>query len=334
MQGKPLISVLLPIFNAERFLAEAIQSVLNQTYPNFELIILNDGSTDGSDEIVKSFDDKRIKYFTHENIGLAATLNKGLSLACGEYIARQDNDDVSLPERFEHQMDYLLSHIDVDLLGTAAEIIDERGQSTQRSHHHPTDNISLKWALLFNNPFVHSSVIFKKSKAMACGGYNTNTSYFEDYHLWSAMAQQGKIANLPNILLKYREVNSGMSKSTNDYLQRVKNQSEINILHYLKDVSEINVKSFVAMQNGDLSVLNQKPAKSMYQKVFQELIHAFCSVEKISPDVIQESIKTQNISFKRQYYNAQLQQVGLSFFTKLKVKILRKLLFTLNKKYL
>src|SRR5687767_7542953 len=99
--SQPLISVLLPVYNAEKYLRESIDSILKQTYSNFEFLILNDGSTDGSEEIIKSYSDPRIRYSKHENCGLAATLNKGIEQAKGEIIARQDQDDISLPERFQ-----------------------------------------------------------------------------------------------------------------------------------------------------------------------------------------------------------------------------------------
>src|SRR4051812_15533497 len=118
----PKISVLLPVYNAEPYLKEAIDSVLQQTFADFELIIINDGSKDRSADIIKSYTDKRILFIDQENIGLSATLNKGIALARGEYIARQDNDDISRPERFRKQVTYLDAHPRTMLLGTAAEI--------------------------------------------------------------------------------------------------------------------------------------------------------------------------------------------------------------------
>jgi len=118
----PVISVLLPIYNGAPYLVEAIDSVLNQTWKDFELIVINDGSTDDSAAIVHGYDDPRIRYYEHENIGLAATLNRGIDLAVGEFIARQDQDDISKPERFARQIVYLTAHPECVLIGTWAEI--------------------------------------------------------------------------------------------------------------------------------------------------------------------------------------------------------------------
>ncbi|MEI6019623.1 MAG: glycosyltransferase [Bacteroidota bacterium] len=334
MNQKPFISVLLPVYNAEKYLAESIQSILNQTYTHFELLILNDGSTDRSEEIALSFKDERILYVKHANCGLATTLNKGLALAKGDYIARQDNDDISLPERFEKQLAFISSHPNTVLLGTAAEIIDEAGHTSDRYHQHPINNIELKWALLFNNPFVHSSVMFNKEKAMACGAYSVDASYFEDYHLWSRLAQIGELANLSECLLKYREVNSGMSKSTQDYTQRVKNQSLLNISSYCPTLQQQDVQVFVDSNFGDVEKHELKRVKKIHAHVLKNLAQAFCKREKLEMNQISEALLRQKIHMRRHSLNHIIQSETASFFIRFKAKVLRKILFTLYRKYL
>src|SRR5688500_9607984 len=123
--NSPIISVVLPVYNSENYIKEAIDSILNQTFKDFELIIINDGSVDRSAEVIQAIKDSRIVYVDQQNSGLAATLNRGIQMARGKYIARQDNDDISIPERLDMQVNFMENNPGVALLGTCAEIIDE-----------------------------------------------------------------------------------------------------------------------------------------------------------------------------------------------------------------
>ena len=209
----PRVSIILPVYNGEPYLAEAIKSILGQTFCDFELIIINDGSKDGSAACVAQFSDSRLKYFEQANAGLAATLNRGISLAAGEYIARQDQDDISHPERLAAQVAFLNEHQDYCMVGTWAEIFSEM-ESGMRFHRHPTDNLELKLHLHFRNPFVHSSMMLRASAVRGIGGYSTDKTRQppEDYELWSRMAKAGKLANIPRVLVRYRELSSSMSR--------------------------------------------------------------------------------------------------------------------------
>src|SRR6185369_12980087 len=140
----PLISVVLPVYNGEEYLRESIDSILKQSYSNFEFLILNDGSSDRSEEIIQSYSDPRIKYHKHANCGLAATLNKGIELAKGEYIARQDQDDISLPTRLEKQITFLENHSEYAMVGTGSKIW-RANKKTGRSHHHATVNAKIQF---------------------------------------------------------------------------------------------------------------------------------------------------------------------------------------------
>lgn len=208
-----LISVILPVYNGAQFLREAIESILQQSYSNLELIIINDGSKDDSQSIIDSYADGRIRSFDQSNIGLSATLNRGISLAKGRWIARQDQDDVSFPERLTKQIQFMNAHPDYAMVGTAAQIwVDET--KTDRLHKHPCTDQELRIGLLFFNYFVHSSVLIDKSTLESIGGYSIDPSRQppEDYELWSRIARRYRIANLPDILLAYREVGSSMSR--------------------------------------------------------------------------------------------------------------------------
>jgi len=207
------ISVLLPVYNCPTYVGAAIESILNQTFEDFELLIIDDGSTDDTPQVLTSYSDSRIRHIRHENRGLAGTLNVGIELALGKYIARQDQDDLSLPERLEKQLAYMEQHSDCALLGTWAQIM-EGERLVERYHKHPINPAELSYRLLLNNPFVHSSVMIRKSVLEKAGGYSTDPARQppEDYELWSRLARQARVANLPEVHLHYREVPNSMSR--------------------------------------------------------------------------------------------------------------------------
>ncbi|MGJ8684764.1 MAG: glycosyltransferase [Nonlabens sp.] len=201
-----ILSVVIPVYNGGEYLKEAIDSVLSQTYKEFELIILNDGSTDNSEEIILSYDDSRIVYVKHENIGLSKTLNKGIQLAKGVYIARMDADDVCLPTRFEKQIEYLLKNPETVLLGGGIIRMDKDGKELAYDIPYIGSSVIKKVLLNKGNAFKHPTVIFKKDVAIELGGYDEEINcFFEDYYLWSKMVNRGLIVNNLKIpVLKYR----------------------------------------------------------------------------------------------------------------------------------
>jgi glycosyltransferase involved in cell wall biosynthesis len=230
-ENLPLVSVIIPIYNGAAYLREAIESILLQTYSNFELIIINDGSKDESASIIKQFHDPRIRYFNQANQGLASTLNRAIELARGEYVARQDQDDISLPQRFEKQVAFLQTYPDHGMVGTWAEII-EGTKITGRIHQHPAENAVLKFDLLFNNPFVHSSMMIRKSVFNKVGLYSIDKTRQppEDYELWSRVAREFEVANIPEPLVLYREMPGSMSRmGENPFLERLVNLSIENL---------------------------------------------------------------------------------------------------------
>ena len=203
--SRPLVSVILPVYNGAVYLREAIESILDQSYANFELIIINDGSRDDSERIIKSIPDARIRYYCQENQGLPATLNRGIELSRGEFIARQDQDDISFPQRLERQVEFLETHPRCGMLGTWAEIW-VNDVRTDRAHRHPADNVTLQYSLLFNNPFVHSSVMIRREVFERVGLYCNDRSRQppEDYELWSRVSRVFEVSNIPEIHLIYR----------------------------------------------------------------------------------------------------------------------------------
>lgn len=227
----PLVSVIMPIYNGAADLQKALDSILSQTFSDFEVIAINDGSKDDSAALLNAVDDPRVRVVHQDNMGLAATLNRGLSMAQGALVARQDQDDLSHPERLAQQVSYLLSNPDCILLGTAAEIW-VGDEPTERTHDHPTEHALLAFDLLFNNPFVHSSVMMRRDAVLAIGGYTTDKARQppEDYELWSRLARYGRVANLAERLLVYREVPQSMSRAgPNPFLDRLVTLSAENL---------------------------------------------------------------------------------------------------------
>lgn len=330
----PLLSVILPVYNAEKYIKESIYSVLNQTFSDFELIILNDGSKDNSDEVIKSINDDRIVYIEHANMGLAATLNKGIELSRANLIARQDNDDLSMPTRFQKQIEFFNHHPDYALLGTCAEIINENGEDKKMYLDHPLKDAELKFALLFNNPFVHSSVMFKKQVIQKIGTYYTGKEVFEDYNLWSRVAQTDKVANLSDRLLKYREVNTSMSRTANDYKQKVINQSVNNIKLYLNNADEKTVIDFVKYLSGTKETGNFNKTYLFIKETMFQLCENFSEKEKINKGLVEKEALKQVLNFKRTYLNSIINNNTDGFLKKIISKIERKIFFVKYAKYL
>lgn len=215
----PKISVILPVYNGEAFVAQAVQSILEQQFNDFELLIIDDGSTDSTKTILDTFTDKRIKRITHRtNQGLIASLNEGIEKATSQLIARMDADDISLPERLQQQYDYLKTNSKVVLLGTEASVIDASSnwRYDQTSLH---SDAALRRLLTVACPFVHGSVVFRKEAVTAVGGYRNTAYAAEDYDLWIRLSKQGEIANLPEILYQWR-INPAGESLTKAAIQR------------------------------------------------------------------------------------------------------------------
>ncbi len=217
------ITILMPVYNGEKYIKEAIDSILNQTYKNFEFLIINDGSTDDSAEIVKSYKDSRIRLLVNEhNLGLTSTLNIGLREAKGEYIARMDVDDISLPDRLKQQAAFLDAHPDVGIVGTSFIRINKDSTFFDVPVVLRYDD-DLQMQLLYENPFVHGSIMFKKSLLIKLREpyYRSGFEGAEDYDLWSRLAEITKVRNMSEILYKYR-INPGGITATRKKIQQEK----------------------------------------------------------------------------------------------------------------
>ena len=211
----PVVSVIMGVYNGEKFLYEAIESIINQTYGNFEFIICNDCSKDGSMKILREYEekDKRIVLLQNErNLGLAATLNKCLSVAKGDFVARMDCDDRALPNRFERQLEWMKEHPNVCAVGSAVEYIDDKGQIYGKLTMDPERFYSLKETVR-GSVLVHPSVMMRRDSVLSVGGYSVNalTTRAEDYDLWCKLCEMGGIvANIGDVLFQYREDESNI----------------------------------------------------------------------------------------------------------------------------
>ncbi len=222
---EPRVSVITAVYNGERYLREAMDSILVQSLPDLELIVVNDGSSDKTPEILVSYTDPRVRVLHNErNVGPAAARSKAIRAARAEYIAVQDADDVALPMRLEKQICFLEKSRSVALVGSHAITIDEQGNQQGLMAYPPADDRDIKWDLLFHNPFIHSSVVFRRSVLELTGLYtddpNICRGFVEDYELVSRVNRVAESANIPEPLEKYRLNPIGASARTAAEQQR------------------------------------------------------------------------------------------------------------------
>lgn len=200
-----VLSVLLAVRNGERTVAAAIESIRAQTWTDWELIVVNDASTDGTAAVLARFTDPRIHVLRNDvNRGLAASLNLAFRASHGALIARMDADDVALPERFERQFAFLAGHPDVDVLGTAAFLVDGHGRDLGTSTRSETHD-AIAASILKLNPFIHPSVMMRRHVLEQLGGYDESLLRVQDYDLWlRGLAKRFRYHNLQEPLLRYR----------------------------------------------------------------------------------------------------------------------------------
>jgi glycosyltransferase involved in cell wall biosynthesis len=209
----PRVSVVMAVYNDAAFVGDAVRSILGQTFTGFELLVIDDGSTDDSASIVRSFTDTRIRLLVQPNAGLAAALNRGIAEAQGEYIARHDSDDLSEPDRLRRQVELLDTRPDVALAGTNATVLEETGERVTATTL-PVDDAPIRLSLRTGaNPFVHGSVMFRRQVAVEAGLYRPAFRQAQDRDLWLRIAERGKLANLPDALYCWRLRRGGVGAS-------------------------------------------------------------------------------------------------------------------------
>ncbi|MBA3285336.1 MAG: glycosyltransferase family 2 protein [Nitrosopumilus sp.] len=292
------ITVLIPAYNASKYIDIAIRSILDQTYSDFLLLVINDGSTDDTEKKILSFDDKRIRYVKNEtNIGLVNTLNKGIDLTETEYLVRMDADDISVPQRLEWQLLYMDTHPAIGISGGKYEIVgDESGIPKI-----PLENDYIKANLLFSNSLCHPTVILRtqilKENDFRFGAFEFNDQYgfkvteIEDYVMWQRVRDSVQFANLDKILLKYRKEGQNFSTANIDAILARKKMFYIHMLEELKikpsplnllmHINSENVGNSDSANDIDLfdnyltEILNKNKVENIYpQNTLQEIVRA------------------------------------------------------------
>jgi len=205
VSSSPLVSVVMSVFNSERFLAEAVESILSQSFSDFEFIAINDGSTDNSGTILDSYQkkDSRLRVFHQENRGLVESLNRGCGVTQGRYIARMDADDISFRDRLSLQVSFMENHPQVGVVGGAVHFISASGRPLEICRH-PIGDQEIKSALRERNVIWHPTVLMRRDVFIAAGGYRLSFLDAEEYDLWLRIAERSQLANLEQIVLAYR----------------------------------------------------------------------------------------------------------------------------------
>jgi len=244
----PTVSVVMSVFNGEAYLTEAIDSILAQTFDDFELIIIDDGSTDKSNEIIRHYKDKRIRLLEQENRGLVESLNRGILEAKGKYIARHDADDASLPSRFKKQIKLLESNTELVIVGSSMSVMNEKS-IIKHEHHVLLNDPELRQELLIRSPFAHGSVMFIKSKAIKAGLYEKSYWPAEDYEFWLRLSKHGLLANIDEPLYIYRENEIGISARN----QKIQNEkvTEIKIMAWAQRRRLVKGRISLSKYEGD-----------------------------------------------------------------------------------
>ena len=245
-----VVSVILPVYNGSKTIKRAVESILSQTFGDFEFLIINDGSKDDTPEILDSFDDNRIRILHQENRGLVFSLNRGIKNSQGKYIARMDADDIALPDRLQKQVDFMGKNPSVGILGTAVRVVYDDG--TKRIRRRPIDTASIKKNIVRICPFSHSSVMIRKEVFDTVGLYDSSKDgskqlLVEDYDLWVRILVAGyEMANLSDVLMTYYKEPGSILRSRS-FSKRVTQQ----ILSRIDVIKKLNL--------GYLAYLNIPP---------------------------------------------------------------------------
>lgn len=206
MSQPPLVSCLMSVFNGERYLAEAVASILGQTLTDFEFVVIDDGSTDGSPRLLERFAaaDSRIRLTRRPNTGLTQALNEGLKLCLGEFVARMDADDVAEPARFERQVSFLRQYPDCVAVGCGLQLVDPDSAPLGEQRLPATHEAIVGKLLQGEGAVPHPSAMIRREAVLAVGGYREDFPAAQDLDLWLRLSERGRLANLDEILLRYR----------------------------------------------------------------------------------------------------------------------------------
>lgn len=256
MAETPTISVVMAVYNNRPYLPAAVDSILNQTFRDFEFIIIDDGSTDGSGEWLekKAKTDPRIRLYRQENIGLTKSLNKGIELARGEFIARMDGDDVSLLNRFEKQITFLNRPTEVVACGTFAKQFTSLGLIIADWEPPCSNEEILESLTQGGGAIIHPTVVMRREAVLQCGGYDDTYRHAQDYDLWCRLSEFGELANIPEVFLKYRvsrsSITTSQRSSQHQSVIEIRNRfrKKKHLLPVLEEIREVEALSHFAMR--------------------------------------------------------------------------------------
>lgn len=273
------ISVIMPVYNGEKYIKEAIESILNQTYKKFEFIIINDCSTDNTEAIIKSYDDPRIVYIKNENnLGVAASLNNGLKIAKGEFIARMDADDITVSERLYLQLDFMNKHSDIGICGTNMGSFIESPDNILNEINYSEYDENIKVNMLFRQVFSHPTVMIRTNILLDNNiKYNESYDKAEDYKLWYDILKVSKAHNLQKLLYLYRLHNNQVTKNSVTEVRR----SALKVRNALFDDMNIDEKYRETYIN--LSYGQRKYSMTEYKQVkrfFNEFLKSNVTYDK------------------------------------------------------
>lgn len=286
----PKITVLLPVYNAAKHIENAVKSILNQTFKDFELLIINDGSIDKSVEIIKTFKDKRIQLIHNPaNLGLIKTLNKGIDLTKGKYIARMDADDIAMPNRLEKQVAFLENNSEYALVGTQANFIfGDKLSNTLFSME--TNSEILPVLSLFSCPFIHPSVMIKTA-ILKEFYYHEGFTAAEDYELWTRILKKYPCANLSESMLQYRIHDNNISTIQNDkQIDSVRRIYEANLKYIQMSYTEADLDIYLKISGSYQKDISLNDLKNI--KIWLNKMQSFLLKEgNYKAEIIQEVIK-------------------------------------------
>jgi len=317
----------MPVYNGEKFLKEAIESILYQTYTDFEFLIINDGSTDKSEEIILGFNDSRIRYVKNdENIKLIKTLNKGINLANGQFLVRMDSDDISFPNRIERQVNFMRNNIDVVVAGSWFQCVGNNSNIIQYSTQHN----AIVTEFLYKCSICHPSTIWRLENINTLI-FNTDFDHAEDYEFWIQCMNKGKLANIPEVLLKYRTHDMNVSSQYSE-IQNT-NSKSIRKNLFLKigvEISPEELESFEAMCYSNWQYFDKPTKINELSILLSNLIH-----ENIKSGVIEHIYLEEYFALKWFHLNYNCGSLVLLNSNKLinSISWLKKIKFIIKSKF-
>lgn len=294
----PQVTVLMCVYNGSPFLKEAIESILNQTFNDFEFLIINDCSTDNSLQIIKSYNDPRIYLVENQkNIGLTQSLNRGLELAKGKYIARMDADDISLPHRLSVQVAFMDLNIEIGVCGSWVQFI-----GTDDIIMFPLENEAIKICMFGSNAFAHSTVIIRNSLFKIFSLlYDAAHKFAQDYEIWSRAYRCFKLANIPEVLLLYRNHPNQVTEQNSIQQHKFRDITRLNQLKYLgiEPTQEEAGLHLAILSNESLSTIEHVKRS---QDWFLRLKSANKKTKVYDNDLFEQMVKNLRINSMRNFY--------------------------------